>query len=224
MIERFNRLKISLVINYIIVILTLFSLFAMFVNYKFMGGVGPILETSSFGMFKYFTIQSNILVCISAILFIIEEKKQLEGRIKKIPTKYYIFKYVGTVSVSLTFVVVFTYLSRIVNGGILSLLMNSNLFFHLIIPILSVLSFTVFEKCKNIKFFNIFYGLIPIVVYAVYYLGNILLHLEDGKVSYEYDWYWFVQGGIKQAFIVVPGIFMITLAICLALWFMNKKA
>ena len=61
------------------------------------------------------------------------------------------------------------------------------------------------------------------VLYAVYYITNLLLHLENGQVDPKYDWYWFVQGGMKQAFIVVPGIIMITMAISISLYYLNKK-
>ena len=38
------------------------------------------------------------------------------------------------------------YLGPISDGGITSLLMNSNLFFHFLIPIISILNFILFEK------------------------------------------------------------------------------
>ena len=105
----------------------------------------------------------------------------------------------------------------------MSLLMNSNLFFHLITPVLSILTFVLFEKTEGINFKYVFYGLIPVIIYAIFYMTNIIIHLEDGKVSPKYDWYWFVQGGIMQSFYVIPGILMITLAISLGLYFLNKK-
>lgn len=47
--------------------------------------------------------------------------------------------------------------------------------------------------------------------------------MENGKVSPEYDWYWFAQGGLWQIIIVVPLIFGITYIISLLLWKLNRK-
>ncbi len=219
-----NRIKISLILNYIIVFFTIISLIIAFANIKIMFGNEPVLESSTFGIFRFFTVDSNLLIGISALVFSIEERKLLLGKINNISTKFYIFKYASTVAVSLTFIVVFTYLARISAGGIMSMLMNSNLFFHLIIPVLSMLTFILFEKTDKIKFKHVFYGLIPMLLYAVYYIGNLIVHVENGKVLPKYDWYWFVQGGIKQAFVVAPGIIMITFVISIVLWFLNKKS
>ena len=216
-------LNISLIINIIVVLHTLIASIIMFTGFKFMYGYEPILETTKIGMLKFFTVQSNLLMGIVSLLFAIKEVKLLKEKIDDIPLKMYIFKLMAATAVGLTFSVVFLYLGHIAKGGIPSMLMNSNLFFHLIIPVISILNFIIFEKTDKIKFKYTFCGLIPTLLYGIYYLANVLLHIENGKVSTIYDWYWFVQNGVWTAVIVVPVIFILTYLISLIIWRCNKK-
>ena len=182
-----------------------------------------IIESTKLGVFKFFTVQSNILIAIVSFIFLKNEIDILKGKKKEITTRNYILKLIGTTSVGLTFFIVFAYLGPISKEGIMSMLMNSNLFFHLIIPVMSIMTFVLFEKTNKISFKNTFYGLIPTAMYGFYYLINVLIHMENGKVSPIYDFYWFVQNGVWTAFIVVPIIFIITYLISLSLWKLNRK-
>ena len=135
----------------------------------------------------------------------------------------YILKLMATTAVGLTFFVVFAYLGPITKGGIMSMLRNSNFFLHLVIPVLSIITFIFFEKTDKIKLRHVFLGLVPTLVYAIFYLTNILIHMENHKVSPTYDWYWFVQNGVWTALIVAPIIILITYMISFILWKLNHK-
>lgn len=217
-----TSLKVSLIINIIVVLLTIIASIMMFTGFKFMHGYETVLESTRLGMLRFFTVQSNLLVGIVSLFFVIQEIKLLKGKIEIISSKYYILKLMSVTSVGLIFFVVFTYLGPIAKGGIGSMLMNSNLFFHLLIPLISILNFILFEKTNKLTLKNTLYGLIPTAIYAVYYLINILIHMENGAVSPKYDWYWFVQNGVWTAIFVVPLIFLITYIICLLIWKANK--
>ena len=210
--------KASLILNIIIVLLTIFASIIMFTGIKITHGAEPILETTKIGMFKFFTVDSNIFVCLIALVFVIKEITN-----KEITKIMYKLKLMATTAVSLTFIIVFTYLGPISKDGIISLLQNSNIFFHLVIPVLSIITFTLFERTNKLKFKDSLYGIIPTIIYAVLYLINILIHMENGKVSPVYDWYWFVQNGVKTAIIVAPMIILISYIISLILWKLNRK-
>ena len=218
-----KNIKISLFLNIVIFILVLLSSVAMFTGYKFMHGQDIVLESTKLGMLRFFTVQSNIFMGIISLIFIIDEINILKGNKKEISFIKYVLKLMSTSAVGLTFFVVFTYLGPITKYGILSLLMNSNLFFHLIIPVLSIITFIFFERTDKIKFKDTIYGLLPTVIYGIYYIINVLIHIENGMVSPKYDWYWFVQGGVWTALIVVPVIFFISYLISLGLWAINKN-
>ena len=209
--------KKSLILNIVIVLLTIFASIIMFTGIKLTSGAEPLLETSKIGMFKFFTVDSNIFMGLISLLFIIKTLKN-----KKITKNMYILKLMSTTSVTLTFLVVFMYLGPISKDGIKSMLQNSNLFFHLIIPVLSIITFIKYEK-TNLKLKDTIYGIIPTITYALFYTTNVLIHTNNGKVSPIYDWYWFVQNGVKQAIIVLPLIILITYAISLTLYKLNRR-
>ena len=213
-----NMKKKSLILNILITLLTIFASIIMFTGIKITHGAEPLLETSKIGMFKFFTVDSNIFMGLISLLFAIKEIKNEE-----ITKNMYRLKLMSTTAVTLTFIIVFTYLGPISKDGIKSMLQNSNLFFHLIIPVLSIINLTLFEKTDKLKRKDTLYGIIPTVIYALFYLTNILIHVENGKVSPIYDWYWFVQGGLKTAIIVAPTIILITYIISLILWKINRK-
>ena len=218
-----TKVKISLVLNILIVIFTIFATIAMFTGFKFMHGHDVVLQSTKLGMLRFFTVQSNILMGIIALFFAVLEIKILKGKIEEISTKAYVLKLMATTAVGLTFLVVFAYLGPITEYGIIAMIMNSNLFFHLITPLLSMICFAAFERTNKVKFKYTFLGIIPTFLYAIYYMINIFVHMENGKVSPVYDWYWFVQNGVWTAIIVVPLMFLITYLITLILWKINKK-
>ncbi len=207
--------KLSLIINIIIFILTVFASFIMFTGIKITHGAEPILETTKLGMFKFFTVDSNLFMGIIALLFIIKNKS--------ITKNMYRLKLMSTTSVTITLLVVLAYLAPISEGGLISMLQNSNMFFHLMIPVLSIINFTIFEKTEKLKMKDTLYGLIPTMIYELFYILNLIIHIENKKVSPIDDWYWFAQNGIIQAIITAITLIITTYIITLILWKLNKR-
>lgn len=221
--EHISKIKLSYIFNYLIFIFTIIAFLIMFTGFKFTFVEEPVLETTKFGVFKFFTVDSNLLMGISAFLFLYQERKLMSGKIKEIPFVYYLFKFMTTVSVSVTMLVVFFYLGRIAKGGLISLLQNSNLFFHFIIPLLSIITFTIFERTNRIKFSYVICGLIPVLIYGIFYVINIITHIENSVISPVYDWYYFAQGGIGKIYITALIILAFTYVVSLLLWIINRK-
>jgi len=217
-----KNIKISLVFNIIIAVLTLLAAIFMFTGFKFMDEE-PLLESTKLGIFKFFTVDSNLFMAIVAIIFAIKEISVLRGKSHSIGKNYYILKLMGTSAVALTFLVVFCYLGFIVEGGVIRLLKNNNLFLHLIIPLLSIFTFIFFEKNNKITIKNTLWGALPAVIYSIFYTINVLTHIENGSVSIQYDFYAFVQGGLWQIAIVIPLMYLFSYIISLTLWTFNRK-
>ena len=207
--------KTSLIINAVIFILTVFASFLMFTGIKITNGAEPILETTKLGMFKFFTVDSNLFMGIISLIFVIKNKS--------ITKNMYRLKLMSTTAVSLTLIVVLAYLAPISQGGLKSMLQNSNLFFHLIIPALSIINFTIFENTNKLKIKDTLYGLIPTIIYAILYVINLIIHIENNEISPKYDWYWFAQNGILQAILTAITIITTTYIITLLLWKLNKR-
>ena len=220
--DNLNKVKISIVFNILIVLLTIFTTIMMFTGFKFMPGDDLVLESTNISMFRFFTVDSNVFMGLVALIFSILEIKLLTGKIEQIPKKYYILKLMGTTGVALTFFVVVTYLAPVIPNGFVLLFKNSNLFYHLVTPLLSIFTFIFFEKTDALSFKNSFYGIVPTFLYEIFYIVNILVHMENGKVSYIYDWYMFVQNGVWTAIIVAPLMLVITYVLSLIIWKLNR--
>jgi len=192
-------------------------------GFKFMYSHEPYPELIGVPIYSYYTVQSNVFMGIVSFVFANREYQVLRGRKKEIPLLYYIFKMVATVAVSLTFFVVFAIFGFMSKGGHIPLLKNSYLFFHLIIPVISILNYVIFEKTNIIKFKYIFYGLLPTFLYEIYYTINILMNMKNGAVSVKNDWHYFTQNGLLTTVLVAPMMLGITLCLSLIIWKLNKK-
>ena len=218
-----TNIKISLTLNILTVIMTVVALSIALSGFKFMKGYEAPGELTGVQAFGYFTVQSNVFMAMISLAFAIKEIQLLKGRITKIPFKYYILKMIAATAIGLTFLVVFIIFSILFKKGLLSFIRNSNLFYHFIIPVTSIINFIFFEKTDFIKFKNTFYGLIPTILYEIFYMINVLLGLKDGKVSPTHDWYYFTQNGLLIA-ISIPFIMLgITYIVALIIWIYNKK-
>lgn len=217
-----KRIKGSLYLNSIIFILVFLGTTFMITGFHFMSDE-VILESTKLNAFKFFTVDSNILMGLIALLFVYFEYQIIKKRKKTIPQELYVMKLMFTVGVMVTFLVTTLYLAPFSPNGYFSMFQNSNLFFHLIVPILSLISFIFFEKTDKIKFKHTFLGMVPTLTYAIFYVANILVHLENGKVSYTYDWYGFAQGGLVSTLFVFIFMHLATYIVSLSLWFLNRK-
>ena len=209
-----KSIKISFVINLIIAIFTVIASIIMFTGFKFMHGPETALECTKIEMLKFFTVESNIFMGIVASIFAIKQRRILKGQDDKITKKDYLLNLMATTSVGLTFFIVVAYFS---------MFMNSNLFFHFIIPVLSIINLVVFERTNLMSFKYSFCGIIPAAIYSLFYMINVFMHTENGMVSTEYDWYWFVQNGVWTSAIVVPTILGVTYFISFIFWRINRK-
>lgn len=214
-----KKIKVSLILNIIIVLLVIFATIFMFTGFKFMPG-GSLLEVSKVEMFKFFTVDSNILMGIVSLIFIIYEKKLLKNKIKEIPKKVYILKLIATSGISLTFITTSFFLAP--SYGFYVMFNNSNLLFHLVVPVLSIITYIFFEKHDN-KYKYAILGIIPMFLYSIFYTTNILIHLNNGGLTFKYDFYGFLQGNLNNIYLVIPVIYLISYIISILLVFGNRK-
>ena len=191
-----------------------------------MSGIGTgMLSASKFNMFKYFTVDSNILMGLSSLLAAIDQKKVLDQKKKQVPAITYIFKLIGTVGVTLTMLVTVFFLGPTMGrtNGFFSLFQGPNFFFHFVDPVLSLIVFLRFEKSRKITFHHTFASLIPLAVYGIFYVSQVFLHLTNGAINKTYDFYGLFFAGPKSVFIVLPVIALIAWLISCTLWKLNRR-
>ena len=201
----------NIIFNSLIVACTIAAIIMMFTSN------GGTLQSSSWTSLKYFTVDSNILMGVtSAIsLFFLIFKRH-----NPYPTWVAVIKMIGTTGVSLTFIVVFTYLASIISLAIL--LENANLFMHLIIPVLAIISFIFVEPKVKLKFKYNFFPILPVVIYSLGYLINVASKNEYGNFKGA-DWYGFGQYGLGIGFIFLFGCIAIAFGVSVGLYFLHQK-
>ena len=217
-----RKIKISLILNIINIIFILFATIAMITNFRFMTNEG-VLEIPGVNALQFFTVDSNLLLGISSIIMVVYEVLLLNGKITSIPKYVYLFKFISTVATTLTMMTVVVLLGPIAPTGYFSLFINSNFFFHLVSPLLGVISYVFFENHNLMNKKEILYGLLPTFLYGIYYTTNVLIHMENGKVPPANDWYGFAQGGVVSIIIYVVLMFGTSLLFSFLLYFGNKK-
>ena len=155
---------------------------------------------------RFFTTLSNIL-CAAACLL-----TALAINAGGIPEWIWMLKYIGTAAVTVTMLTVLFFLAPSFGKGALKVLLSgTDLFMHLITPLLALVSFCVFEK-RGMTFYQSLWGMLPVVLYGPVYLYKILFALPEKRWD---DFYGFnKQGKWPVAFAgMVLGTFLICMGI-----------
>ncbi len=217
--------KASVIINSVIFVLVLIVTTFMISGVNFMSRSDEVraFTAANLGALKYFTADSNILAGIVALIYVIAETRKKELS-QKASLFVHCLKLAATAGVTLTMLVTLFFLIPQFGDDWLILYMDNNLFFHLIVPILCIVAYIFFEPgAKVITFKQTLFGTTPMLVYAVFYTINIIVHLGNGMPLKEYDWYGFLGDKITNAFFAIPVMLIVTWGIVLALWWANRK-
>ena len=130
-------------------------------------------------VFMFFTIQSNIaiaLISLAGIFFII--------RNKPVNHIWYVIKFVGTVSITLTGVV-FTFVLAPTLGEYAWNIQN--ILTHVIVPAISIIDFFITGIYCNIAKRNVFFVIVPPAAYAIYAGTGYALRWEFAEgINYPY--------------------------------------
>ena len=149
-------------------------------------------------MLKFFTVQSNVLAGITALFYVIFFIRERKTK-KEIPMFVHILRFVATIDLAITFLVVALFLGFITDEGYFSMYVNANFLFHFLIPVLNFVSFEFFEQSPRFTIKHTFWGVLHLILYTIFYLIVVLTHF-NGSVPLEYDWYAFAQLGLPIAF------------------------
>ena len=158
--------------------------------------------------FRFFTCLSNVFCAFAALLTAVF---QLSG---SLPDVIWILKYIGTAAVTVTMLTVLLFLGPIYNYK--DLLKGSDLFMHLITPLLALLSFCVFEK-RGMSFGISLFGLLPVFLYGPLYLYKTVYAPEDKRWD---DFYAFNKTGKWP--VSFAAMFAGTFLICLGIMALQK--
>ena len=197
-----KKADISLILNCLTASITAFIIVLLF----FIDD--PVLD-NGWESFLFFTTDANLLTAIASVIVAICDIRILRGKANALPKYAELLKYVGVVSLMLTFATVMLFLVPVY--GVSYELGGTNCHMHLVAPMMSLFSFVFCEKSSKITLKESLRGLLPTAVYAtVYYVMVVAIGADNGGWI---DFYTFNQGG--RWFPVLVAIMLATFGICL---------
>lgn len=158
--------------------------------------IGLVLSVEKHGLrvFKYYTENSNYFALIVSAIFCISCVNSIKNN-AKIPDWVFKLRYISTLCLTITFVIVTLVLVPMFpNSFYYMWFESSSLYQHLLCPVISIISFLLFENSIILNRKTIFFALIPTILYGVISIILNLLKLMAGPYPffYVYDIPWFV--------------------------------
>ena len=196
---------IHILINIIIVILVGIGLY-MTVTYR-----SAYMEFQMRGAMslRYFTVQSNLFAGVVALIALFYQGKATK-----------VMKLMSATATGLTFAVVLFFLGPLY--GHWRMYKNANLFFHLIVPLLSMIDYILLTDApKKMKWRVI--SAVPTVVYGLAYVLNILINGMGGRYPNNNDFYRFLRWGWGVAILIYAAIVLLSFGIACLLFEINRK-
>ena len=202
------RTSIAVIINALIVIFTAYGMSRFFT----VGGDGNMAVMNT-RCFQFFTVDSNLLAALAALLLLIGQISFLRGGKPPHPALL-VLKHVGATAVGVTFFTVFCFLGTLY--GYRSMIAGVNLYMHLLTPLLAMLGFCLLEKQPALRFRIVFLGLIPTLLYGIFYVTFVVFQKRWP------DFYGFNIGGhwILSCCLMVIATFLISLG----LWALRRAS
>ncbi len=222
-----NRIRklniISLIINYLLFIMTFGSWLYMFFSQN------GLLSSSGFESLKYFTVLSNLYLGITSLIVAICRTINIIKNKQDISIHVATLNFTGVIQVTITFLVVLCLLAprSAQNGNFFEPYMGANLFMHLIVPLVAILNYIFIEHTPKIRGRKLFYTVFPILAYGIFYILNYFNHFTgqdfDGKITY--DWYGLILKDTplyiaKLICLFILGTYLLTIII----YYLNKLA
>ncbi len=202
--------KRIIIIDTLIVICVAYGTWLMLTR----GGDGTGLISSGLENLKYYTVLSNLfcgIVALAELVAHISRKSKFD---------FTMLKFMAATVTGLTAVIIAAFLQPTYPD--LNMYQGSNLWFHLIVPVIAVAEcvFTS-DVASMLSFGQTMLTMIPSAVYGLFYALNILFR-GIGIWPDTNDWYGFLNWGWPIGIMIFLIIIMVTWLVSLALWLLNK--
>lgn len=205
-----RKKNLNLFFNFLLVVLVAISIYLMITTSD------GFVKGSKLHALKYFTVQSNIFIGISAFisLFYLLFKKD------RYPTWLTILKLISTTCLTLTFLTVMGYLAPLM--GLFNVFLGANLYMHLFIPVVSIFTFIFIEPKVDLKFKWNLFSMIPSGTYGTIYIICLAANNDYGNID-GWDWYAFGTYGLGVGFIMLIGLNLVAFGSSIGLYLLYKK-
>lgn len=184
------RRLLSLFLNLLIAILVLLAWLYMSITFDRHGR----FSAEGLSNLRYFTVISNLMQGIASLMTVLRLlRRRLFSR------SFVRFRFMATVSVTLTFFTVLLFLGPVF--GFEGMYDGANFWFHLVVPVLAMIDFCVVDRNGVVRMGDTTLTVLPMLVYGLLYVGNIVKN-GIGKGANTNDWYGFAVWGQKSAAVV----------------------
>ena len=137
-------------------------------------------------MFIFYTEDSNILsACICAMVAVGQLVCIFTGR--ELPHWLHTLKYIATCCLTMTFLTVVFVLGPMYedgNGWYIMLFTGSMLYHHFLNPVLAILSLVLFERLPRLPLRQVWWALVPTILYGLYDLHGNITGAIDGPYPF----------------------------------------
>ena len=178
--------------------------------------------------FLYFTVQSNITIISIEVVFLIDAIRQLFSKKTFINDILLYIKYAFVVAITITCLVFVTMLMPTLGASYL--LSYGNFSLHLIVPILAVTDFFIFDKNIKLTKVTCLFGTGMPLYYLIFFLIGIPLNVRyigDSVAPYFFldfktlTWFRFTSNGPGVFYWILILLALIS-ALCYAYYFLMK--
>ena len=199
-----KKKKARLIYNIIMAAFVLYAWLIMFFNKE-----DGMLTARGFVNLKFFTTLSNIFAGAVAVVWIADHLKKKDSPVLAL------WKLMSASAVGVTFMVVLGFLGPLYGFG--TMYTGSNLFFHLVVPLMAMVEYVFFNE-KKMKLKDNLCAIFPPLVYGTVYVINTLINGVKGN-----DIYGFLNWGYPIGFLIFAAICLVAFLIGLLLRFFNAK-
>ena len=197
---------ISIALNILIVVFTICGTYAMLTNDK--SGTG--LTASGIENLKFFTVLSNELCGIIAILWLVF--RIINRKFPVLP------KLMAAAAVGLTFIIIAAFLAPMYPE--MNMYEGGNFWFHLIVPLTGMAEFIMLKTDEKIPFRYAVISALPALIYGICYLVNILIN-GIGEWPDTNDWYGFLNWGLPVGMVIFAAIVLMDFGMAAVLRALN---
>ncbi|MDD3334318.1 MAG: Pr6Pr family membrane protein [Eubacteriales bacterium] len=149
-------------------------------------GLVQSIQDQGWGLFQYYTIDSNILAMLACGWMAVCQLLCIIGKKAEIAPWVFRFKYLSVCMLSVTFLVVVLVLAPWAGmGGYQAMLFHGTmLYHHFLCPVLAFLSFIFLEAKGRIRKKDIRIALLPTLLYAITAVILNMVHVMNGPYPF----------------------------------------
>ena len=201
---------IQKLIDILIVLLVLTGVFfSLFVHDN-----KALLTTSGLKNFKYYTVLSNVFAGIVSLISLIVSNEKKKNMIT-------VLRLTAASMVTITFLTIALFLGPLY--GMARMYRNANFFFHLVVPVITVINYLCIADNVAVKLKATFMSAALTFLYGFVYLMNCIIN-GIGEWPDTNDWYGFLNWGYPVGLLIFAVITLFSWLVAVFLRFLYNNS